>query len=79
MRFMEKLKKCFTCSGNSFKFKSSCFAKSSCCKGNVEIDVDGDGKTDIELRKKDSELEVIIHKEGGTKSPHTPKSGKIQK
>ena len=63
MKLLEKFKKCFTCSGNSFKIKSSCLTKCSCCKGNVEIDIDNDGDVDLELRKKDSELEVIIHKE----------------
>ena len=63
MRILERLKKIFSCNGNTCKIQSSCLSKCNCCRGNIEIDVNNDGKTDIELRKKDSELEVIIHKE----------------
>jgi len=64
MRILEKLKNIFACGGSEVKlsFRSKCFSK--CCrKSNIEIDVDGDGKTDLELKKVNSEIELVIHKE----------------
>ena len=52
MRFLEKLKNIFSCGGSEIKFswRSKCFSK--CCKStDIEIDIDGDGKTDLELKK----------------------------
>lgn len=63
MRFLEKLKTFFSCGGSEIKFKSKCL--SSCCKKTdiqVAVDVDGDGKTDIEMKKVDSDYEIIVKK-----------------
>lgn len=63
MRFFEKLKNIISCGGSEIKFslKSKCFSK--CCrKSNIEIDIDGDGKTDLELKKVNSEIELVVHK-----------------
>jgi hypothetical protein len=61
---MERLKNIFACGGSEMKlsFKSKCFSK--CCKRTeIDIDVDGDGKKDLTLKKVDSEIELVIHKE----------------
>jgi len=60
----KRLKDCFTCRSNSVKIKSSCFARSSCCKdANINIDYDGDNNPDLIITKKDSEIEITMIKE----------------
>ena len=70
MRVMEKLRKLFSCGGDNvlkIRCKASCLSK--CCRRTeIEIDVDGDGKTDIELHKKDSEIELVVKKDTPNKS-----------
>lgn len=64
MKFFDKLKNIFSCGGSELKFswKSKCLSK--CCKKTeIEIDIDGDGKTDIELKKVESDVELVIHKD----------------
>jgi len=64
MRFFEKLKNIFSCGGSEVRlsFKSKCLSK--CCrKTDIEIDIDGDGKTDIELKKVESNVELVVHKD----------------
>jgi len=64
MRILEKLRNIFACGGSEikFNFKSKCFSK--CCRRTeLDIDIDGDGKTDLELKKVNSEIELVIHKE----------------
>ena len=65
MRVMERLKKLFSCGGDNvlkIRCKASCLSK--CCrKTEIEIDVDGDGKTDIELKKINSDVELVVRKE----------------
>ena len=62
---MERLKKIFSCGGDNvlkMKCKASCLSK--CCRRTeIEIDIDGDGKTDIELKKNESDIELVVHKE----------------
>jgi hypothetical protein len=61
----KRLKDCFTCRSNSVKIKSSCFARSSCCKdANINVDIDGDNKPDINIKRIDSdEIEITMIKE----------------
>lgn len=62
MKFFDKLKSIFSCGSSELKFswKSKCLSK--CCKTtNIEVDIDNDGKTDVELKKVDSDFEIIVH------------------
>jgi len=64
MKVLERLRKLFSCKSNSVKIKSSCFARSSCCKGDINVDIDGDGVDDINIRRVDSdEIEIKMIKE----------------
>lgn len=63
MRFFEKLKNIISCGGSEIKlsWKSKCFSK--CCRRTeLDIDIDGDGKTDLELKKVNSEIELTVHR-----------------
>jgi hypothetical protein len=68
MRILEKFKQFISCKSNSIKLKSSCFARSSCCKGDINVDIDGDNIADINIKRVDSdEIEITMLKEKNEK------------
>ena len=74
MRILEKFKQFISCKSNSIKLKSSCFARSSCCKGDINVDIDGDNIADVNIKRVDSdEIEITMLKEkAGDLIPHNP-------